>query len=382
MTEESNEGAMDAARAALKEHFGYDGFRPGQETLVGAVLSGRDCLGVMPTGAGKSICYQIPGVVLPGLTLVVSPLVSLMGDQVRALLDAGVRGSYLNSTLTPGQQGTVMRRALAGAYDIMYVAPERLADSRFIEFASQANIPLIAIDEAHCVSQWGQDFRPAYLGIGEFIDALPKRPIVAALTATATEKVREDIVSLLGLRNPATVVTGFDRPNLHFAVEQLPSKRKLARIVAYALNHPQDSGIVYCSTRKDVEKVHETLVEAGVQAVRYHAGLWFKSAPILSGRLCWTMHPLWWLPMRLAWALTNRMCATLSITICQVRWRRITRKRVVLVVTASRRNACCCGTTAISARVDFSSSKKLKTKPLRLKSANWYAPRSVACWQP
>lgn len=273
MTEESNEGAMDAARAALKEHFGYDGFRPGQETLVGAVLSGRDCLGVMPTGAGKSICYQIPGVVLPGLTLVVSPLVSLMGDQVRALLDAGVRGSYLNSTLTPGQQGTVMRRALAGAYDIMYVAPERLADSRFIEFASQANIPLIAIDEAHCVSQWGQDFRPAYLGIGEFIDALPKRPIVAALTATATEKVREDIVSLLGLRNPATVVTGFDRPNLHFAVEQLPSKRKLARIVAYALNHPQDSGIVYCSTRKDVEKVHETLVEAGVQAVRYHAGL-------------------------------------------------------------------------------------------------------------
>lgn len=264
---------MDAARAALKEHFGYDGFRPGQETLVGAVLSGRDCLGVMPTGAGKSICYQIPGVVLPGLTLVVSPLVSLMGDQVRALLDAGVRGSYLNSTLTPGQQGTVMRRALTGAYDIMYVAPERLVDSRFIEFASQANIPLIAIDEAHCVSQWGQDFRPAYLGIGEFIDALPKRPIVAALTATATEKVREDIVSLLGLRNPATVVTGFDRPNLHFAVEQLPSKRKLARIVAYALNHPQDSGIVYCSTRKDVEKVHETLVEAGVQAVRYHAGL-------------------------------------------------------------------------------------------------------------
>jgi ATP-dependent DNA helicase RecQ len=273
VSEVSTEQAMASAHAALKEHFGYDCFRPGQETLVEAILSGRDCLGVMPTGAGKSICYQIPGVVLPGLTLVVSPLVSLMGDQVRALLDAGVRGSYLNSTLTPGQQNTVMRRALAGTYDIMYVAPERLSDPRFVEFASQANIPLVAIDEAHCVSQWGQDFRPAYLGIGEFIAALPKRPIVAALTATATEKVREDIVSLLGLQSPETVVTGFDRPNLHFAVEQLPSKRKLTRIVAYALKHPQDSGIVYCSTRKDVEKVQEALVEAGVAAVRYHAGL-------------------------------------------------------------------------------------------------------------
>lgn len=264
---------MEEARKALKVHFGYDGFRPGQETLVGAILSGRDCLGVMPTGAGKSICYQIPGVVLPGLTLVVSPLVSLMGDQVRALLDAGVRGSYLNSTLTPGQQNTVMKRALEGRYDIMYVAPERLADPRFIDFAARANIPLVAVDEAHCVSQWGQDFRPAYLGIGEFIAALPQRPIVAALTATATEKVREDISSLLGLRNPETVVTGFDRPNLHFGVEQLPTKRKLARIVAYALNHPEDSGIVYCSTRKDVEKVHEALLDAGVKAARYHAGL-------------------------------------------------------------------------------------------------------------
>ena len=301
-----------------------------------------------------------------------------MGDQVRALLDAGVRGSYLNSTLTPGQQGTVMRRALTGAYDIMYVAPERLADSRFIEFASQANIPLIAIDEAHCVSQWGQDFRPAYLGIGEFINALPKRPIVAALTATATEKVREDIVSLLGLRNPATVVTGFDRPNLHFAVEQLPSKRKLARIVAYALDHPQDSGIVYCSTRKDVEKVHETLVESGVQAVRYHAGLSVQERTDSQRAFVLDDASI----MVATNALTNRMCVTLSITICQVRWRRITRKRVVLVAMASRRNACCCGTTAISARVDFLSSKKLKTKPLRLKSANWYAPRSVACWQP
>lgn len=273
MTVGTSNQMMEEAAKALKVHFGYDAFRPGQETLVEALLSGRDCLGVMPTGAGKSICYQIPGVVLPGLTLVVSPLVSLMSDQVNALLDAGVRGSYLNSTLTPGQQNTVMKRALEGRYDIMYIAPERLSDPRFFEFASQARIPLIAIDEAHCVSQWGQDFRPAYLGIGEFIAALPNRPIVAALTATATEKVREDITALLGLQNPETVVTGFDRPNLHFAVEQLPSKRKLTRIVAYALDHPEDSGIVYCSTRKDVEKVHEELLDAGVKAVRYHAGL-------------------------------------------------------------------------------------------------------------
>ncbi len=273
MAEESSKGMMAAAHAALKQHFGYDAFRPGQENLVGAVLSGRDVLGVMPTGAGKSICYQVPGVVLPGLTLVVSPLVSLMGDQVRALLEAGVRGSYLNSTLTPGQQNTVMRRALAGSYDIMYVAPERLADPRFIEFASQADIPLVAVDEAHCVSQWGQDFRPAYLGIGEFIASLPHRPTVAALTATATQRVREDIAALLGLCDPFTVVTGFDRPNLHFSVEQLAGKRKLARVVSYALGHAQDSGIVYCSTRKDVEKVQEALAAAGVDAVRYHAGL-------------------------------------------------------------------------------------------------------------
>ena len=202
------------AREALKRHFGYETFRPGQEGVVAAVLGGRDALAVMPTGAGKSVCYQVPGIVMDGLSLVVSPLVSLMGDQVRALLDAGVRGAYLNSTLTPGQQATVLRRALAGAYQIMYVAPERLADPRFLEFAQDARIPLVAVDEAHCVSQWGQDFRPSYLAIGEFIKQLPKSPVVAALTATATERVRRDIVCLLGLRDPYETVTGFDRPNL------------------------------------------------------------------------------------------------------------------------------------------------------------------------
>ncbi|HIS41205.1 MAG TPA: DNA helicase RecQ [Candidatus Aphodovivens avistercoris] len=264
---------MAAARGALKEHFGYDAFRPGQEGVVEALLAGRDALAVMPTGAGKSICYQVPGIVLDGLTLVISPLVSLMGDQVRALLDAGVRGAYLNSTLSPAQQATVLERAAAGAYDLMYVAPERLDDPRFLEFARSAHVPLVAVDEAHCVSQWGQDFRPSYLGIGDFIAALPVRPAVAALTATATERVREDVVRLLGLRDPHRVVTGFDRPNLYFAVERLEGKRKLVRIASYALEHAADSGIVYCSTRKDVERVQEALVEAGVRATRYHAGL-------------------------------------------------------------------------------------------------------------
>ena len=264
---------IEQARLALEMHFGYQDFRPGQRGVVQALLSGRDALAVMPTGAGKSVCYQVPGVVMSGLTLVISPLVSLMGDQVRSLQEADVQAAYLNSTLSASQQGTVMNRALSGEFDLLYVAPERLEDPRFVEFAQQADIPLIAVDEAHCVSQWGQDFRPSYLRIGQFIEQMPKRPAVAAFTATATERVRKDIVRLLGLRDPYQIVTGFDRPNLHFGVERLEPSKKLARIMVYTKAHPEDSGVVYCSTRKNVEKVHEALVEAGVQATRYHAGL-------------------------------------------------------------------------------------------------------------
>lgn len=264
---------LEDARRALRNCFGYEDFRLGQKSVIEAILAGRDALAVMPTGAGKSLCYQIPSIVLPGVAIVVSPLVSLMGDQVRALVQAGVHAAYLNSTLSPAAQGRVIERARAGEFDIVYVAPERLEDARFVDFASHARIALIAVDEAHCVSQWGQDFRPSYLQIGAFIAKLSARPAVCALTATATERVRDDIVRLLGLSDPYRIVTGFDRPNLHFAVERAEPKRKLARIAAYALEHASDSGIVYCSTRKDTEAVCDALVSAGVRATRYHAGL-------------------------------------------------------------------------------------------------------------
>ena len=264
---------MEQARAVLASRFGYDAFRPGQEAVVSALLSGRDVLAVMPTGAGKSVCYQVPAVVMEGMALVVSPLVSLMADQVRAVQEAGIRGAYLNSTLAPGQQAEVLRRAAEGAYDLMYVAPERLADPRFAEFARTARLALIAVDEAHCVSQWGQDFRPSYLSIGQFIAELPVRPPVAALTATATDLVRRDIVRLLGLRDAACTVTGFDRPNLRFAVERREPKQKLACLDAFIDERRAESDIVYCAKRATVEEVCDHLRERGIAATRYHAGL-------------------------------------------------------------------------------------------------------------
>ena len=264
---------IEQARLALQMHFGYSDFRPNQQNVVKALLSGRDALAVMPTGAGKSICYQIPGIVQTGCTLVISPLVSLMGDQVTSLRNSGVEAAYLNSTLSASEQGHLMNDALEGRYDLLYVAPERLEDPRFLDFAGKADIPLVAVDEAHCVSQWGQDFRPSYLHIREFIDQLPKRPVIAALTATATERVRDDIENLLGMRNPYVVVSGFDRPNLHFSVERLEPSKKLRRIVSYAQGHADQCGVIYCSTRKNVEKVHAELVDAGIKATRYHAGL-------------------------------------------------------------------------------------------------------------
>ena len=257
----------------LSAVFGYRSFRPGQEGIVDALLAGRDVLAVMPTGAGKSLTYQLPALLMGGLTLVVSPLISLMADQVAALKSLGVAGSYLNSTLTPGQQRTVLKRATAGAYRIMYVAPERLSDPHFQEFARGCQIPLVAVDEAHCISQWGHDFRPAYLDIAGFIAGLPKRPVVAALTATATAAVRRDIQARLKLRNPYRVVTGFDRPNLTLSVTRCTPRQKPALIEAFLRRHPHQSGIIYCSTRRAVDELTDLLNEEGYRAVRYRAGI-------------------------------------------------------------------------------------------------------------
>ena len=250
------------ALEALNRYFGYDSFRPGQSGIVSAILTGHDVLGVMPTGAGKSICYQIPAAILPGVAIVISPLISLMRDQVDALNDVGLPAAFINTTQTPDEQDLVFAQALSGQIKLLYVAPERLETERFRNFAVRVPISLVAVDEAHCVSQWGQDFRSSYLGIGEFIAGLPTRPTVAAFTATATERVRRDIVSILGLHTPSITVTGFDRPNLYFDVISMPRKDKASWVASYIASHPDESGIVYCATRKETEALAESLNSA------------------------------------------------------------------------------------------------------------------------
>ena len=255
----------------LKKYFGYDEFRTGQEELIDAILNGQDVLGIMPTGAGKSLCYQVPAMILPGITLVISPLISLMLDQVKALNQAGVHAAYINSALTEGQISKALQNAREGRYKIIYVAPERLETDSFLWFAGHVQISMVTVDEAHCISQWGQDFRPSYLKIVRFIEQLEQRPIVSAFTATATQVVKEDIVCVLGLRDPRTLVTGFDRENLYFEVKQV--KKKDAELLAYVTMHSGDSGIIYCATRKNVDNVCTYLEEMGIDATRYHAGM-------------------------------------------------------------------------------------------------------------
>ncbi|MCL2531746.1 MAG: DNA helicase RecQ [Oscillospiraceae bacterium] len=259
-----------SANTILKQYFGYDEFRHGQFALVETLAGGRDALGIMPTGAGKSLCYQVPALLLPGITLVVSPLISLMRDQVQALVQNGVAAAFINSSLTDAQLQRVMQNAHTGQYKLIYIAPERLLAPSMLELAHALPISLLAVDEAHCISQWGQDFRPAYLDIPAFVQQLPARPVLAAFTATATPRVRDDILATLGLQNPLSVVTGFDRPNLYFEVKQ--PKDKYAALVDY-LRENSGCGIVYCSTRKHVEKVAAQLVEDGYSAAGYHAGM-------------------------------------------------------------------------------------------------------------
>lgn len=255
----------------LKKYFGYDTFRGAQEELIDSILNGRDTLGIMPTGAGKSLCYQIPALMLDGITLVISPLISLMKDQVGSLNQAGIHAAYLNSSLTTAQYFKALSFARQGRYPIIYVAPERLLTEEFLDFALHTKIAMVAVDEAHCVSQWGQDFRPSYLKIVDFIHSLPYRPVISAFTATATQEVREDIVDILQLQMPTVISTGFDRSNLFFSV-QTP-KDRYGAIKKYLETHPGESGIIYCLTRKHVEDVCSRLIKDGFNVTRYHAGL-------------------------------------------------------------------------------------------------------------
>lgn len=261
---------MDA-KEALKVYFGYDSYKPGQGEIIDAILAERDLLAIMPTGSGKSICYQVPAMLLPGITIVISPLISLMQDQVKALNEAGIHAGYINSSLTEGQIAKVYSRTISGGFQILYVAPERLESQEFIDFAGKIDISMVTVDEAHCISQWGQDFRPSYLKIVDFIDSLRKRPIVSAFTATATEEVKNDISCVLKLADPKIVVTGFDRENLYFDVETI--KKKDDYVLEYVQKHPDDSGIIYCATRKNVDAIYELLSGAGVPVARYHAGM-------------------------------------------------------------------------------------------------------------
>ena len=255
----------------LKQYFGYDGFRSGQETLINDILTGKDVLGIMPTGAGKSVCFQIPALMMSGLSLIVSPLISLMKDQVNALKQSGIAAAFINSTLTEQQIYKALHNAANGAYKLIYIAPERLLTPDFLSFAQSAGISMLTIDEAHCISQWGQDFRPSYAKIPEFISYLRERPVVSAFTATATPEVREDIINRLALKNPTVLVSGFDRKNLYFEVKK--PKDKFAALTAFLKNKKDLSGIIYCSTRAAVEEICDRLNQNGYSASRYHAGL-------------------------------------------------------------------------------------------------------------
>lgn len=267
----ADSGIYKTPKEALKAVFGYDSFRQGQESVINAVLDGRDILAVMSTGAGKSLCYQVPAMLLSGITLVISPLISLMQDQVKALNEAGVNAAFINSSLSEKELNDTFKNAYKGHYKIIYVAPERLMSEGFISFAKSVEISMVTVDEAHCISQWGQDFRPSYMDIAEFINILDKRPIISAFTATATQNVREDIICSLGLNNPYFLVTGFDRENLFFQVDKPQNKERF--ILDFIERHRGESGIIYCATRKNVDSLYTLLRKQHISVGKYHAGM-------------------------------------------------------------------------------------------------------------
>ena len=363
---------MPTAQEILKQYFGYDSFRPGQDELVQAILSGRDTLGIMPTGAGKSICYQVPALALPGLTLVISPLISLMKDQVGALNEAGVPAACINSALSFEEMRDALYFAGRGEYKLLYVAPERLTAPFFLDFARRVPISMVTVDEAHCISQWGQDFRPSYLKILDFLAALPQRPLVSAFTATATAEVRDDIIRALGLEDPFVITTGFDRPNLYFAVEK-PSSKPSA-LLAHLLQRRDKSGIVYCSTRKTVEEVCDMLLSRATTPVSTPR----SSSPIRTTS-CTPARPSWSRPTPSAWASTSPTSRSSFTIICRRTWKAIIRRPDALDATAKRRTASCCTTGRMCVLRNFSSSTatRMTTTPSTRKRA---ASLSSAIW--
>ena len=348
---------MENPHSILKKVFGYDSFRPGQEEIVSRLLAGQDVLAVMPTGAGKSICYQVPALLLPGITIVVSPLVSLMKDQVGALVQAGVAAAFLNNSLTDNQKALMLHRAREGWYKIIYVAPERLEMPGFQRFAQERQISMVTVDEAHCISQWGQDFRPSYLRIKEFVDGLPSRPVMGAFTATATAHVREDIRTHLALQAPYEVTTSFDRPNLYFETRRALPSQKPKELLELVLKEGNHAGIVYCSTTRQVDETVQLLQSRSIRAAAYHAKLDADTRRQNQDDFLYDRVQVMVAPMPLAWASTSPTCGSSSIIICPRTWKAIIRKPDAPGATVSPPGAPCCIPARMCAPSAFSSTR-------------------------